>query len=114
MKIVFTGGGTGGHFYPIIGIVEAIREIAKKEKLLDPNLYFLAPNPYNERLLFDNLVTYEQVPAGKMRIYFSPLNFFDWFVTGFGILIAIWKLFWIYPDVIFSKGGYGSFPIVFI
>jgi len=112
MKIIFTGGGTGGHFYPIIGIIEAMRDVAKEKKLLDPTLYFLAPDPYNERLLFDNLVTFKKVPAGKMRIYFSPLNIIDWFKTAYGILVALWKVFWIYPDVIFSKGGYGAFPIV--
>jgi len=34
MKIVFTGGGSGGHFYPIIAIAEAIRELEQKERIL--------------------------------------------------------------------------------
>lgn len=34
------------------------------------------------------------------------------FKTGVGVVTALWKIFWIYPDVIFSKGGYGSFPVV--
>ena len=40
MKIVFTGGGTGGHFYPIIAVAEEIREIVKDENLLEPDLFF--------------------------------------------------------------------------
>jgi len=112
MKILFTGGGTGGHFYPIIGVAQAMREISKEEKLLDQDLYFVAPKPYNKKILFDNLITYKKVPAGKIRRYFSIMNFFDLFKTGFGILKAMWTVFWIYPDVIFSKGGYGSFPVV--
>jgi len=112
MKILFTGGGTGGHFYPIIGVAQAMREISKEEKLLDQDLYFVAPKPYNKKILFNNLITYKKVPAGKIRRYFSIMNFFDLFKTGFGILKAMWTVFWIYPDVIFSKGGYGSFPVV--
>jgi UDP-N-acetylglucosamine--N-acetylmuramyl-(pentapeptide) pyrophosphoryl-undecaprenol N-acetylglucosamine transferase len=112
MKIVFTGGGTGGHFYPIIAVAEAMREVSKEQKLLDQDLYFVAPDPYNEKILFDNLITYKKVPAGKIRNYFSIMNFFDIFKTGFGIIKAMWTVFWIYPDVIFSKGGYGSFPVV--
>lgn len=114
MKIVLTGGGTGGHFYPIIAVVEAIREVSKEQKILDPTLYFVAPDPYNEKILFDNQIIYKQVPAGKWRRYFSILNFFDLFKTAFGILRAMWTIFWIYPDVVFSKGGYGSFPVILI
>jgi UDP-N-acetylglucosamine--N-acetylmuramyl-(pentapeptide) pyrophosphoryl-undecaprenol N-acetylglucosamine transferase len=114
MKILFTGGGTGGHFYPIIAVAEAIKSYASKNKLIPPNLYFIAPDPYNRKILFDNQISYYQVPAGKMRLYFSVANFFDVLKTGVGILMAAWRVFWIYPDVIFSKGGYGSFPVVFV
>jgi len=112
MKILFTGGGTGGHFYPIIAVAEAIKSHASKNKLIPPVLYFLAPNPYNRKILFDNQIKYYQVPAGKMRLYSSVANFFDLFQTAFGVIVALWRVFWIYPDVIFSKGGYGSFPVV--
>jgi len=112
MKIIFTGGGTGGHFYPIIAVAEAIRDISNRMKLIEPILYFVSPTPYNEKILFDNQIIYKKVPAGKLRRYFSILNFFDLFKTGIGLLRALWTIFWIYPDVIFSKGGYGSFPVV--
>ncbi len=112
MKILLTGGGSGGHFYPIIAVAESIREICKERKLLDPNLTFFGPHPYNEQMLFNHQIYFEKVSAGKQRTYRSILNFFDMFKTGWGTLVAIWKVFWLYPDVIFSKGGYGSFPIV--
>lgn len=112
MKILLTGGESGGHFYPIIAVAQAIKDHAAKNKLIPPNLYFMAPNPYSKKILFDNQIAYYQVPAGKLRLYFSIKNFFDIFKTGIGTLVAIWKIFWIYPDVIFSKGGYGSFPVV--
>ncbi|MEY2640992.1 MAG: hypothetical protein RL150_385 [Candidatus Parcubacteria bacterium] len=111
MKIIFTGGGTGGHFYPIIAISQEIRNIVKEQKLLEPKLYFLAPHPYSPGLLYDNGIEYKRVYAGKVRTYASPLNFFDKFKTFAGILKAMWTVFWIFPDVIVSKGGFGSFPV---
>ncbi|PIT91387.1 undecaprenyldiphospho-muramoylpentapeptide beta-N-acetylglucosaminyltransferase [Candidatus Kaiserbacteria bacterium CG10_big_fil_rev_8_21_14_0_10_49_17] len=113
MKIVFTGGGTGGHFYPIIAIVEQIREIAKERKLLEPELYYIGPEPYDERALFENNIAFRRSPAGKVRRYFSIRNIFDSIATTLGIVKAVFQLFSIYPDVVFSKGGYASFPTVF-
>lgn len=113
MRIVFTGGGTGGHFYPIISVVEEIQNLVKEKKLLAPELYFIAPHPYNSGVLYDKNIEFKRVLAGKRRVYKSPLNILDIFITGLGAIQAIWKLFWIYPDVLFSKGGYGSVPVVF-
>jgi UDP-N-acetylglucosamine:LPS N-acetylglucosamine transferase len=58
MKILFTGGGTGGHFYPIIAIAQAIRDATKERKILMPALYYMAPNKYNPRALFDNEIEF--------------------------------------------------------
>jgi UDP-N-acetylglucosamine--N-acetylmuramyl-(pentapeptide) pyrophosphoryl-undecaprenol N-acetylglucosamine transferase len=110
MKILFAGGGTGGHFYPIIAIAEQIYERSREKKIVTPKLYFMAPSKYNPRALFDNEIEFVQVPAGKIRRYFSILNFFDLFVTAYGILVAILKMYRIYPDVVVGKGGYASFP----
>lgn len=112
MKIVFTGGGTGGHFYPIIAIAESIRKISKEKKLLPPEMFFCSPSPYNQGLLYEHDIKYQKITAGKMRRYFSVLNFLDLFKTTWGILGAVLDMFDIYPDVVFSKGGYGSFPAV--
>src|SRR3989344_5911523 len=49
----------------------------------------------------------------KTRTYFSFKNFLDIFKTFFGIVNSIYKLFSIYPDVVFGKGGYASFPTIF-
>ena len=110
MRIVFTGGGTGGHFYPIVAVAEAVRDIVKEKKLLEPELYFFGPNVFDERALYDNDVKFVQTPAGKMRRYFSIWNFTDTIKTAFGVLKTLWVLYQLYPDVVFSKGGYGAAP----
>lgn len=113
MKIVLTGGGTGGHFYPLIAVSQSIRKEIKKQKYIDPEIHYISDTPYNESTLFDNKIIYHSVPAGKMRIYLSPLIIIDWIKTFIGMLRAIFVLFNIYPDVVFSKGGYAAFPTLF-
>lgn len=113
MKILFTGGGSGGHFYPIIAVAEKLNKILEREKIANVELYYMSTEPYNERLLFDNKITFIQVTAGKRRAYFSIQNFFDLFKTAWGVLKAIFQLFALYPDVIFGKGGFASFPVLF-
>jgi UDP-N-acetylglucosamine--N-acetylmuramyl-(pentapeptide) pyrophosphoryl-undecaprenol N-acetylglucosamine transferase len=110
MKILFTGGGTGGHFYPIIAVAQAINKIADEEKLIDVKLYYMSDSPYDKRALFETGIKFKKAEAGKMRTYRSILNFFDLFKTAFGVIKAVVKIFTIYPDVIFAKGGYASFP----
>ena len=113
MKILLTGGGTGGHFYPLIAIAEQLIEITDKQKIIDLKLYYMSDSPYDKRMLFENNITYIQVPAGKMRTYFSIKNFFDIFSTATGTFLGLIRMFFIYPDVIISKGGYAAFPAVF-
>ncbi len=110
MKILFTGGGSGGHFYPIIAIVEEINQLAKENKLIGLELFYMSHSPYNEGLLFEHGVTFKKNTAGKLRVYFSLMNIVDMFKTAWGVIVSLWAIFTIYPDVIFGKGGYASFP----
>ena len=113
MKILLTGGGTGGHFYPLIAIAEKLNELAAKEKIINLKLYYMADSPYDKRMLFENRITFVQVTSGKMRTYRSILNFFDKFNTAFGAIFGLITMFFIFPDVVISKGGYAAFPAVF-
>lgn len=110
MKIVFTGGGTGGHFTPIIAIAEKTNHIIDQEKVVGAKLYYFSDDPYDKEALFQHGLKYEEVNAGKLRKYFSIQNFFDMFKVGIGVIRAVFKLFSIFPDVVFGKGGYASFP----
>src|SRR3989344_6039385 len=113
MKIVFTGGGTGGHFYPIIAVAQKVNRIIDHEGILGAKLYYFSDSPYDEDLLFQNGILFEEVVSGKMWTYFSFRNFLDIFKVCFGVINATFKMFSVYPDVVFGKGGYASFPTIF-
>ncbi|MDB5225404.1 MAG: UDP-N-acetylglucosamine--N-acetylmuramyl-(pentapeptide) pyrophosphoryl-UDP N-acetylglucosamine [Candidatus Adlerbacteria bacterium] len=110
MKILFTGGGSGGHFYPIVAVAEAINDETRERKLLEPQLFYAAPDPYDREVLLANNITWVATSAGKIRNYFSILNFFDYFKTAWGTVRSMLRVFFLYPDVVFSTGGYASFP----
>lgn len=112
MKIVFTGGGSGGHFFPIIAIAEALAQVGRERNIVEPELYFFGPDVFDERALFERGITHIHTPAGKIRRYFSLYNLTDLFKTLWGIVHTTVALYRLYPDVVFSKGGYGSIPTV--
>ena len=110
MKILFTGGGTGGHFYPIIAVAQELARLSEEEKFVPAQLYFMSDGPYNKRALFDNSITYIYAPSGNQPIYFSPKSIWNLIKTLIGIVNAVWRVYLIFPDVVFSKGGYSSIP----
>ncbi len=113
MKIVLTGGGTGGHVYPLIAIAEEITNLVDQENLTGVRLYYFADKPFDEDTMTQHKITFVPIIAGKIRVYFSFKNIIDLFKTFFGVISALWKLFRVYPDVVISKGGYVSFPVLF-
>jgi len=109
-RIVLVGGGSGGHFYPLIATAERLNDFKQGGVALE--LYYMGPTPYKKEELTANNITFVYCPSGKRRKYFSLLNFTDIFKLIAGFFIAIVKLYTIYPDVIFSKGGYTSVPVI--
>lgn len=112
MKIVITGAG-GGHFYPLIAVVESIQKEVFIQKLTQPEVFFFSDKPYDEKALFENNIKFILIPAGKLRLYPSIETLTDIFKTFWGCIVAIFKLYSLYPDVVFVKGGYASFPTIF-
>lgn len=109
MRIAFVGGGTGGHFYPLIATAEAIRAYNQTTEMI-----YIGPTSYDEAELRANNIRHVYCPAGKVRRYFSVRNLLDAFKTFSGIFVALYQLFIWYPDVIFSKGGYTSVPVLLV
>lgn len=112
MKIVFTGGITGGHFYPIIAIAEAIHDLVREKYMIPPKLYYIAPTPFDSNALFVNQIIFLKNTAGKIRRYPSIRNITDFFFTIIGFVWSFFQLLILYPDVLISKGGYASVPNV--
>ncbi len=110
MKIALTGGGTGGHFYPLIAVAEQIHALAEERKLLTPQLLYLGPVPFDREALVEQNIEHIAAPVGKVRRYRSVLNIFDFFRVAWGTVRSLIQLFNLYPDVIFSTGGYAAFP----
>ena len=112
MKIVITGGGTGGHFYPLIAVADQIKEQAENRKLLRPDIYYVADKPYNKELLLRKDITFKKINAGKLRIYFSFQNVIDVFTSFFGTIKTLFVMFSLYPDVVFTNGSYVAMPVL--
>lgn len=107
MRVLLTGGGTGGHIYPLLAVAEEIKKQAPKVEL-----YYLGPkSPLNAE--FENLaVKIYRIASSKFRRYFSLANFIDIPKFFIGVLQALWRLYFLMPEVVFSKGGPGALPVV--
>lgn len=105
-KIVLTGGGTAGHVTPNIALLPRLRE-------LDYDIHYIGSyEGIESRLIPDYNIPYYGISTGKLRRYFDPRNFSDPFrvIKGYGEARKFLKQ--IKPDVVFSKGGFVSVPVV--
>ena len=95
---------------PLIAVTRKIRE-----KQPDVQLMFVGPKgKMEETLMGSENIPSKWIAVGKMRRYFSLLNFVDFFKIIFGVMQSLVILLTEMPDAIFSKGGYASFPVVFV
>lgn len=109
-KILFTGGGTGGHIMPIIAISRELKELNPYDNL---KLHYIGPKEGSDFLLKEGFKIHT-ILSGKIRRYFSFMNFIDVaFNIPFGFLQSFFLLLFIRPRLVFSKGGSGSLVVCF-
>lgn len=111
VRILLTGGGSGGHVYPLLAVAEELQGLAQERKL-NLVLEYIGPKDEYGRLLGSENVAVSYIYAGKIRRYLSIENIFDIVKFLAGFLQALAKVFLSMPDVIFSKGGTGALPVV--
>ena len=110
-RVVLTGGGSGGHVYPLLAVAEQLQAKAA-ELQFDLALTYLGPQDPFAAALIGHDIDMQQILGGKYRRYFSLLNVLDVPKLIIGFFQALAKLSRYYADVIFSKGGTGALPVV--
>ena len=104
--IVLTGGGTAGHVTPNIGLITRLKEEGYKIS------YIGSYTGIEKTLIEEQGIPYYGISSGKLRRYFDLKNFTDPFrvLKGFGEARKLLKK--LQPDIVFSKGGFVSVPVV--
>ena len=105
-RIVLTGGGTAGHVTPNIALMPSLKEAGY-------DIQYIGSYEGIERKLIEEMgIPYHGISSGKLRRYFDPKNFSDPFKVVKGYLEASRLLKKLKPDIIFSKGGFVTVPVV--
>ena len=105
-KIVMTGGGTAGHVTPNIALVPRLREMGYEIS------YIGSHNGIEKELIEAQSIPYYGISSGKLRRYFDLKNLSDPFKVLKGYSESKKILRKLKPDVVFSKGGFVSVPVV--
>ena len=105
-KIVLTGGGTAGHVTPNIALLPGLKELGYEIH------YIGSYEGIESKLIADFDIPYYGIATGKFRRYLDPKNLTDPFRVIKGYTEARKILKQIQPDIVFSKGGYVSVPVV--
>ena len=105
-KIVLTGGGTAGHVTPNIALIPTLQEAGYE-------VHYIGSYEGIEKTLISEMgIPYYGISSGKLRRYLSAKNFTDPFrvIKGFSQAKQLMKE--IQPDIVFSKGGFVTVPVV--
>lgn len=105
-RIVLTGGGTAGHVTPNMALIPNLQEAGY-------DIQYIGSYDGIEKDLITGIdIPYHSISSGKLRRYFDVKNFTDPFKVMKGYLQASKLLKQLKPDIVFSKGGFVSVPVV--
>ena len=105
-KIIMTGGGSAGHVTPNLALIPTLEEKGFEVK------YIGSKNGIEKEIIAKENINYFKISSGKLRRYFDVKNFTDPFKVAKGVVDALGVLSKEKPDVIFSKGGFVTVPVV--
>ncbi len=108
-RVVLTGGVSGGHTFPLIAVARALRSRYHGSVEF---LFIGSKGVFESEAMALEGIEAKYVMTGKLRRYFSLLNFTDPFKVPLGIIQSLWHLFLFMPEVVFAKGGSASVPVV--
>jgi UDP-N-acetylglucosamine--N-acetylmuramyl-(pentapeptide) pyrophosphoryl-undecaprenol N-acetylglucosamine transferase len=106
-KIVLTGGGTAGHVSPNLALIPSLEADGWEVVYIGSN------HGLEKQLVAEVGIPYHGISSGKLRRYFSWQNFIDPFKVIKGIFDAYFAIAKIKPQVVFSKGGFVTVPVIF-
>ncbi len=109
--VVFTGGGSGGHVYPALSVIEEMRRDA--DCVDEPEIVWIGSKKGVERRIVESTsIVYRTIAVGKLRRYVSIKNLIDLFRIFAGFVQSVFILARLRPMLLFSKGGYVSVPSI--
>ncbi|WP_127836443.1 undecaprenyldiphospho-muramoylpentapeptide beta-N-acetylglucosaminyltransferase [Clostridium prolinivorans] len=105
-KIIMTGGGSAGHVTPNLSLVPKLKELGYEIQ------YIGTSDGIERKIIEREKIRYHIISSGKLRRYFDIKNFTD----PFKVIKGIWQAYEIIkkekPNIVFSKGGFVSVPVV--
>lgn len=106
LKIIMTGGGSAGHVTPNLALIPGLKRLGYEVE------YIGTENGIERKIVCDENIKYNIISSGKLRRYFDVKNFSDPFKVLKGVFEALKIIRKEKPNIVFSKGGFVSVPVV--